>query len=121
MNSVHESTSTRQRQTRKALIITIAAIFTLSIGFMAGRFSASSIDLLCYGSYKPYRLTADFADSEGRNIPAGTTISFRSCEYASAARFEFLIDKEDARRMVPADDDRSKGVASYMLWPREEY
>ena len=101
------------------LKITIVLAIAVVAGgaFYIGRLSVIGVDILCSGSFQPARLLTDMTDDEGRHLPAGTIITYRSCEKASQARFEFLIDHTDTRSV---DVRSSSNPPAYLLYAEPE-
>ena len=97
----------------KIRLLLIIAMIT-GVAFYLGRLSIIGIDVLCSSSFQPAQLLTDMTDNEGHHLPAGTIISYRSCEKASQARFNFLIDHADVTSVEALNQPNSP---SYSMYP----
>lgn len=71
------------------------------LGWYAARWQAGLTDLLCAGDFRDYRVGVALEDGAGINLPAGTRLRLRFCEYSAQAQLELLIDKREFGQLQP--------------------
>ncbi|MBX9915059.1 MAG: hypothetical protein K2Y25_14285 [Pseudomonadaceae bacterium] len=77
------------------------------VGYAVGRWQAGDFDLLCGSDFKPYRSRIVLHDGNGVQLPAGSQLQVRFCEYNAQARLEVLIEKSEFDQLEP--DQSSRG------------
>ena len=89
------------------------------LGHQAARWQAGLQDILCPGDFRDYRTEVSLHDGGGLQLPAGTRLSVRFCEYNAQAQLELLIDKSEFGRLQPVDNPRGERWL-YNLQPAPE-
>ncbi|MBD9413420.1 hypothetical protein IB234_02510 [Pseudomonas sp. PDM16] len=78
------------------------------VGYQAARWQAGLQDILCPGDFRDYRTDVALHDGGGLQLPAGTRLRLRFCEYNAQAQLELLIDKSEFARLQPVDNGRNE-------------
>lgn len=70
-------------------------------GYQVARWQAGTLDILCPGDFTDYRTRKALGDGQGIELPAGTQLRLRFCEYNAQAQLELLIDKSEFDQLQP--------------------
>ena len=89
------------------------------VGYQAARWQAGLQDILCPGDFREYRTDVALHDGGGLQLPVGTRLRVRFCEYNAQAQLELLIDKSEFGRLQPVDNPRGERWL-YNLQPASE-
>ncbi|MDO9322024.1 MAG: hypothetical protein Q7U01_10370, partial [Pseudomonas sp.] len=90
----------RQTWLKCLALLLLLAIFSFG-GYWAGRWHAGDFDLLCGSTFHDYRSRVALHAEQGIQLPAGTRLQLRFCEYNAQARLEVLIDKSEFGQLEP--------------------
>jgi ferric-dicitrate binding protein FerR (iron transport regulator) len=77
------------------------------LGYAVGRWQSGDFDLLCASDFRPYRSRIALQDGNGIQLPAGSQVQVRFCEYNAQARLEVLIEKSEFDQLEP--DPKPRG------------
>lgn len=102
------------------LAATLALMGTSALlGYQAARWQAGLLDIFCPGDFRDYRTTLALHDGGGLQLPAGTRLRLRFCEYNAQAQLELLIDKSEFEWLQPLENQRGERWL-YNLRPASE-
>ncbi|MDD0844937.1 hypothetical protein [Pseudomonas sp. Gutcm_11s] len=90
-----------------ATTLVMMAVGTL-LGYQAARWQAGLQGILCPGDFREYRTEVALHDGAGLQLPAGTRLRLRFCEYNAQAQLELLIDKSEFERLQPVESARNE-------------
>lgn len=73
------------------------------LGWQFARWQAGLTDFLCADDFREYQTEVALRDDAGIELPAGTRLRVRFCEYNAQAQLEVLIEKSefDRLRLLP--------------------
>jgi ferric-dicitrate binding protein FerR (iron transport regulator) len=78
------------------------------VGYAVGRWQGGDFDLLCASDFRPYRSRIALHDGNGIQLPAGSQVQVRFCEYNAQARLEVLIEKSEFDQLEPDANPRGE-------------
>jgi ferric-dicitrate binding protein FerR (iron transport regulator) len=78
------------------------------VGYAVGRWQGGDFDLLCGSDFQPYRSRIALHDGSGIQLPAGSQVQVRFCEYNAQARLEVLIEKSEFDQLEPDANPRGE-------------